>query len=143
MRSALDASRLPDLPNAGYSTTKEKALSDVMMEVIRGLERDRALMLEIVLSGRILWRKRFVAAYRWLKADSELADAVFGYLVLLAGPNPEAQKARLQQMQAQQQTQSWDHRLRTLLRHAKDRKGLEQDILRESINAQKGRVTVS
>ncbi len=137
MRDPFFHSRLPDLPNAGYATRQEKALSDVMMELIRGLERDRLLLLEVVIKGKVLWRKRFVKAYRHIKADAEFADAVFGYLVLLAGSNPEAQKARLELANTQGAETAWDKRLRTLMRQAKDRKGLEMDIVRESLKPRK------
>ena len=39
--------RLPDLPNAGYATTREKRLSDEMMEFIRQIERDRMRLLHV------------------------------------------------------------------------------------------------
>lgn len=127
----LRASYLGELPNAGYVTPAQKQLSDAVMFLIRGMERDRLLLLEVVLKGRAYWRKTFTSAYRAIKADDELADAVFGYLVLLAGPNPDAQKARIEQLQSQQQTQQWDRRLSTLLKHRKDRHALETDIVRE------------
>jgi hypothetical protein len=131
MADALSASRLPDLPHAGYRSKTARELSDAMMFLIRGLERDRLLLLEVVINGRAKWRKAFVKAYRAIKADTEFADAVFGYLVLLAGPHPDAQKARLEQLEAQRQTQTWDKRLSTVLRHSKDRHALETDIMRE------------
>ncbi len=130
-------SRLPDLPNAGYATRAQKELSDAIMFLIRGFERDRLLLLETVIKGQKLWRKRFISAFRVIKADAEFADAVFGYLVLLAGANPEAQKARLELVNTQGAESQWDKRLRTLLRQAKDRKGLEMDIVRESLKPRK------
>jgi hypothetical protein len=123
--------RLPDLPHAGYATSTQRSLSDAIMFLIRGLERDRLLLLDVVLNGQKKWRKHFKAAYRAIKADDEFADAVFGYLVLLAGPMPDAQKARLEMQAAQRQTEAWDKRLRTVLRHSKDRHQLETDIMRE------------
>lgn len=133
----LAASRLPDLPEAGYATKTERELTDAIMFLIRGMERDRLLLLETVIQGRTKFRRVFIKAYRAIKADAELADAVFGYLLLLAGPNPEAQKARLQQMQSQQATQQWDHRMRTVLQHAKDRRILDEDIARELLKARR------
>jgi hypothetical protein len=130
-------SRLPDLPTAGYATRQQKELTDAIMFLCRGLERDRLLLLETVIKGRTLWRKRFISAFRAIKADAEFADAVFGYLVLLAGPNPHDQKARLELANTQGAESQWDKRLRTLLRQAKDRKGLEMDIVRESLKARK------
>ncbi len=137
LRDPFAHSRLPDLPHAGFATQTQKELSDAMQFLIRGLERDRPLLLDVVIKGQKMWRKRFIGAYRAIKADTEFADAVFGYLVLLAGPNPEAQKARLELSAQQQRESSWDKRLRTLLRQAKDRQGLEMDIVRESIQARK------
>lgn len=135
------AVRLPDLPHAGYATRTQRELSDAMMFLIRGFERDRLLLLETVQYGAGLWRKRFKKAYRAIKADDAIADAVFGYLVLLAGENIEAQKAQLQQLERQRVTQSWDFRLRTLLDHAKSRKNLQMDILRESLKARRHTVS--
>lgn len=133
MSDPLSHSRLPDLPNAGFHTKAQRELSDAMMFLIRGMERDRFLLLETVIKGQSLWRKRFRSAFKAVKADDEFADAVFGYLVLLAGPDPQAQKARLGLLSAHQQTTSWDKRLMTKLRLARDRKDLEMDILRESL----------
>lgn len=124
-------SRLPDLPNAGYQTPTQRQLSDAIMFLIRGLERDRLLLLEIVLGGKLVWRKRFVAAYRAIRADSEMADAVYGYLELLAGPNPDAQKAILEGQIRQSQRESWDKRLSTLLTHQQDQAALHDAIDRE------------
>lgn len=137
MADPIAASRLPDLPNAGYATRTQRELSDAMMFLIRGFERDRLLLLETVLHGKTLWRRRFIAAFRAIKADAEFADAVFGYLVLLSGPNPEAQKARLQQMEQQQSVRQWDHRLRTVFQHAKERRILDEDIAKELLKARR------
>ena len=133
MSDALNASRLPALPNAGYASRKQRELSDAMMFLVRGFERDRYLLLETVLKGQMLWRKRFKAAFRVIGADDEFADAVFGYLVLLAGPNPDAQKARLELMHTHNATSRWDKRFATMLKHAKEGKLLEIDIVRESL----------
>jgi len=136
-RDPLTESRLPDLPNAGFHTRAQRELSDAMMFLIRGLERDRYLLLETVIKGQALWRKRFKSAFRAIKADDEFADAVFGYLVLLAGPNPDAQKARLELMHTHQSLTSWDKRLATRMRLAREGKDLEIDIVRESLKARK------
>lgn len=133
MRDPIAESRLPDLPNAGYQTRAQRELSDAIMFLIRGLERDRLLLLETVIHGRITWRKRFKKAYRAIKADDEFADAVFGYLCLLAGPNPEAQKAQLEQVLRHQHNRTWDRRLSTLMKLERERKDLVQDILKESL----------
>lgn len=141
MSDPLAHSRLPDLPHAGHATRAQREVSDAIMFLIRGLERDRLLLLEVVCKGQLLFRKRFVKEYRAIKADSESADAVFGYLQLLAGPNPEGQKARLEQMYQHHVRQRWDRRLRTLMRLERERQDLVQDIVRESLKPK--RVTVS
>ena len=131
--------RLPDLPNAGYATRAQKELSDAIMFLCRGFERDRYLLLETVIKGKLLWRKRFISAFKAIKADEQFADAVFGFLCLLAGDEStwEGQKAQLELMHTQRAESSWDKRLRTMLRQAKDRKGLEMDIVRESLKPRK------
>lgn len=135
MSDPLRASRLPELPNAGYRTKAERELSDAMMFLIRGLERNRLLLLEVVIGGPRVWRQRFKAAYKAIQADDTFADAVFGYLVLLAGPNPAAQKARLELALRQQQTQSWDKRIRTLMAQSKDTRALLEAIQRDEAKA--------
>jgi len=131
MSDPLSASRLPDLPDAGYSTGLQRELSDAIMFLIRGIERDRLLLLQVVIEGQKTWRKRFLQAYRVIKADEEFADAVFRYLVLLAGPNPDAQKAILEGMERQRRQETWDKRLSTLLTYSKDRQRLEDAIAKE------------
>lgn len=85
MADPITASRLPELPNDGYATTREREMSDAMMTIIRGWERDRAgLLLPMVLGGRDKWRHLFIKAYKGIQAGSDQADAVYGYLVLLA-----------------------------------------------------------
>ena len=131
MSDPLSHSRLPDLPHAGYGSAKARELSDAMMFLLRGMERDRPLLLETVIQGQMLWRKRFVKAFRVIHADTDFADAVFGYLVLLAGPNPHAQQAILQGQAQQAAVTRWDKRLSTLMRGAKDAQSLLKDIQRE------------
>ena len=92
-------SRLPDLPNAGYSTRAEKALSDTVMTFIRALERDRIVLLKIVIDGPQKFKSVCGKRWRGARVPSELLDAVFGYLQLLAGDNPRGQYERLTQMQ--------------------------------------------
>lgn len=129
--AALAASRLPELPHAGYSTARQKALSDAMMFLIRGFERDRPVLLKVVLAGAIRWRRTFTREFRWLRADSELADAVFGYLVRLAGPNPEAQLARVQLSQQQARHRRWDFRFKTARRQRADAQALLDAIAKD------------
>ncbi len=108
-----------------------------MMFLIRGFERDRYLLLETVLKGQQLWRKRFKSAFRVIGADDEFADAVFGYLVLLAGPNPDAQKAQLELQHSQSAVTRWDKRVSTLIKHAREGRILEADVVRETLKPRK------
>jgi len=87
--------RLPDLPNDGYATKREKAISDEMMQFIRSAERDRLYLLSIVCDGKAKFRRIIKKEWRHLKATDETADAIFGYLVLLAGNDPERQRDAL------------------------------------------------
>lgn len=138
--AAIAASRLPDLPNAGYSTRKERELSDAEMFIIRGLERDRLTMLSIVIEGSKLWRDRFVKAYRCIGATVEQADDVFRYLVLLCGPNPDEQRETLLQQQRQAAQQRWDYRQSTQRLFAKANRELGLDFQKERVKRSKYRV---
>lgn len=95
MKDEFSGSRLPDLPDAGYSTQRERQLSDEIMMYIRGAERNRLLLLMNVCEGREKFRRVTKKAWRHLKVDDALCDAVFGYLVLLAGKDPELQRDEL------------------------------------------------
>ncbi len=90
--------RLPDLPNDGYSTRREKALSDEVMFFIRGAERDRLLLLSLVCDGKDKFRRVARKAWSHLKIDTEMCDAVFGYLEILAGAYPHLQRDMLLKM---------------------------------------------
>lgn len=87
--------RLPDLPNAGYSTKRERGLSDAIMFFIRNAERDRLYLLSLVCDGEDKFTKVFMKAFRFLRVDREMTHAVWGYLVLLAGQKPEEQLEQL------------------------------------------------
>jgi hypothetical protein len=87
--------RLPDLPNAGYSTAREKALSDEIMFFVRGCERNRLLLLTIVCDGKEKFRPIARKAWSHLRVDTDMADAVFGYLQMLAGKYPHLQRDEL------------------------------------------------
>lgn len=75
---------LPDIPNAGYATDREKRLSDSIQEFMRQIERDRARLLTIVLGGLEQWRR--VAGDIWrvyrIGEDHQLLDAIFHYFEL-------------------------------------------------------------
>lgn len=138
--AALAASRLPNKPNAGYATSAQKLLSDSINQLITDLERNRLLLLEVVIGGKARFRRHFKAAYRFAKADDEAADAVFGYLELLGkrgGDDLQAQKARLEMAAQHARRQRWDHRLRTALALSKDRRALEDAIAKETAQAEK------
>lgn len=94
-RDKFAAVRLDDLPNAGYSTTREKELSDTVMFFLRGAERDRLWLLSMVCDGKDKFRSVLRKAWKHLRADHELIDAVYGYLVLLAGKYPHLQRDEL------------------------------------------------
>lgn len=100
MTDPFAASRLPDLPTAGYATQKEKAITDAVMFFIRDIERDRLCLLDIVCGGREKFRRVLGKEWRHLgnAVDTDIKDAVFGYLVLLAGDHPEAQRDKLLDM---------------------------------------------
>ena len=99
MRDKFHASRLPDLPIAGYATNREKELTDAVMFFLRGAERDRLWLLSMVCDGRVKFRRVMAHAWRYIKADEDLIDACYGYLVLLAGPMPHEQRDKLLRLQ--------------------------------------------
>lgn len=78
--------RLPDIPNDGYATRREKALSDEVMFFIRGCERNRRLLLTIVSSGKEKFRVIGRKAWSHLRVDTDLCDAVYASLVATAFP---------------------------------------------------------
>lgn len=98
MRDPFHAHRLPDLPNAGYATKTEKAVSDTVMEFLRQIERNRLLLLKIVIDGPYKWRKVAGGKWRGAHLDTDFLQAIFGYMQLLAGDDPKGQYDRLIQM---------------------------------------------
>jgi hypothetical protein len=99
MRDPFASSRLPDLPNAGYATKRERAVSDMIQEFIRQIERDRVALLDIVCSGLGKWRKVCAGVLRGARMETELVDAIYHYLTLLAGDHPAQQLQNLLTMQ--------------------------------------------
>lgn len=97
---AFAASRLGPLPNAGYATAREREVSDMIMQFIRTIERDRICLLDIVSSGRARWRQVCNKALRGARMETELVDAIFDYLAVLAGPDPMTQLGNLLHMKA-------------------------------------------
>jgi len=99
MADPLDASRLPDLPIAGYSTQREKETTDAIMFFMRGVERDRILLLSIVIDGKGKFRHLAMKQWRGLAIDHDLVDSVWEYFKLQAGEYPIQQRDRLLRMQ--------------------------------------------
>jgi hypothetical protein len=104
------AYHLPDLPNAGYATAREKALSDAIMQFMREIERDRVRLLTIVLEGREKWRR--VAGDIWsgfrIGQEIGLLDSIYDYFTLQAVPI-QTQRALLK---ARQNPAKWQDILR-------------------------------
>jgi hypothetical protein len=74
---------LPDIPDAGYATHRQRELTDQVMLFMRDTERDRVRLLSIVLDGLEKWRKVAGSVLpSW--ADTELLDAIFHYFELQA-----------------------------------------------------------
>lgn len=88
-------SRLPDLPIDGYASFRQKELTDAIMYFLRATERDRLALLDMVCQGPHKFRHVAGTAWRAFGVDTDLVDAVFGYLVLLAGVHPQAQRDAL------------------------------------------------
>lgn len=111
MRDEFAHSRLPDLPTAGYSTRRQRELTDGIMLFIRGIERDRLLLLSVVLDGPQKFRTILGKHWRHLNTQlaSDLKEQIFAYLVLLAGPNPAQQRDNLLRMQEDQINRSSLH----------------------------------
>lgn len=78
--------RLPDLPNAGYATLREKQLTDAVMQFMREIERDRARLLTIVIEGKAKWRMCAVEVWGALRVDQDhqLLDSIYDYFTLQA-----------------------------------------------------------
>lgn len=92
------SSRLGDLPNDGYSTRRERELSDAVMLFMRAIERDRKVLLLIVVEGPDVFRGRMLKEWRGLRPARDLVDKVFQYFVRQAGPNPLGQLEALSRM---------------------------------------------
>jgi hypothetical protein len=76
---------LPDLPNVGYATQREKAGTDAIMMHMRAVERDRLLLLTIVVEGRERYRQLGRQAFgNSLAIPDEALDAIYDYFTLQA-----------------------------------------------------------
>ena len=114
------ASRLGDLPDAGYATYRQKQTSDLVMFWLREIERNRFLLLSIVVDGWDKWRKIAGAAWdinkggRSTAMTTDLLKLVWDYMVKLAGENPASQLLTLQGIR-QREALYWDFRKATAL----------------------------
>jgi hypothetical protein len=75
---------LPDLPNAGYGSRREREASDAIMLFMRDCERDRPRLLAIVCEGPDTWRRVASDLWRGFPISTDLIDAVYKYFVLQA-----------------------------------------------------------
>jgi hypothetical protein len=101
--AAPDLPHLPDLPDAGYATRRERELTDSIMLAMRAIERDRLQLLSIVLDGQTKWRRVLRTSWRGLRISNDLADAMYAYFTLQAAP-PAFQRELLD---AQQNPWKW------------------------------------
>ena len=136
-RRAIEASRLPDLPDAGYATRRQKETSDAIMFWLRGVERNRPLLLSIVIDGVDKWHKVAGSVWRGLLIDREILDSVFSFMVRLAGENPAQQLLILHGMQQEAARTAWDKRKVTRDALRKARNLDMSDLMREQSKPRK------
>jgi len=125
---ALKASRRPDVVNVGYSTTKERKASDVIMFWMRTVERTRPLLLSIVMDGIEQWRKTARKQFRPFGIGDEAIDGIFRVFVQWAGPNPAEQYMILQGQMAAQEREAWDKRQSVSLATASILKKTKEEV---------------
>lgn len=137
MSDAADrASRLGDLPDAGYSTYRQKQTSDLVMFWLREIERNRFLLLSIVVDGWDKWKK--IAGRAWdvnkggrsTAMGSDLLRLVWDYMVKLGGPNPASQLLILE-AQKRREALHWDFRKATAQALIKAQLEAQGDLARE------------
>jgi hypothetical protein len=77
---------LPDLPTAGYATIRERELTDMVMQFMREVERDRLRLLTIVIEGKTRWRSVAGSIWRGHRIGEEhaLLDSIYDYFTLQA-----------------------------------------------------------
>jgi len=107
--------RLPDLPNAGYATQRERELTDCVMDFMRQTERNRLLLLTIVIEGKGKWRKMAGSIWRGLRVgeDHQLLDSIYDYFTLQAC-RPGTQRLLLA---AQRNPDKWREIVRIVMPH--------------------------
>ncbi len=120
MSDPLSASRLGDLPDAGYATKRQRETSDAIMFFMRDVERNRVLLLSIVVDGIDQWRKVGARAWKGLLIDRDLLDSIYrgfpvGALLFWqqAGVNPAEQLLILIGQAEQAKRAAWDKRAST------------------------------
>jgi hypothetical protein len=142
MADPVKSSYLGDLPDAGYATHRQKATSDLVMFWLRHVERDRYLLLSIVVDGYDKWRK--VAGKAWdinrggrsTAMSSDLLLLVWGYMLKLAGENPASQLLTLQGMK-ERELKHWDFRKATALALTKAQIDAQLDLAKEQAKPKK------
>ncbi len=115
---------LPDLPNAGYATQREKELSDLVMDFMRQTERNRLLLLTIVIEGKAKWRKLAASVWSGLRIgeDHQLLDSIYDYFTLQAC-RPRTQRLLLT---AAQNPAKWREIVKIVMPHLeKERESLK------------------
>ncbi len=86
---------LPDLPNVGYATQRERTGTDQIMLFIRAIERDRLRLLTTVCDGLEKWRRIAGSIFgASSNITTEALDEMFRYFELMA-VKPETQRALL------------------------------------------------
>jgi hypothetical protein len=111
---AESASRLPELPNAGYASQRAKFTSDVICNFLRTVERNRPFLLTIVTDGLEKWLRTATRAWRYgMVIDGDILRSVWSYMVRMAGPNPEAQLHALHGMMRIDEITQFDTRATT------------------------------
>ncbi len=126
------ASRLPDLPHAGYASNRAKFTSDVIMNFLRTVERNRPFLLTIVTDGIDKWLKTAGRAWRFgMVIDGDILRSVFSYMVQMAGPNPEAQLHALHGMMRIEEITQFDTRAKTRTALTEGLRAAMKDLRRE------------
>lgn len=91
--------RLPDIPDAGYETRRARETTDAIMIFLRAVERDRVLLLSIVIDGKDKFRHHALKQWRGLLVNDDIANSMWEWLALNAGANPVAQRDAILRMQ--------------------------------------------
>lgn len=106
---------LPDLPTAGYATQRERELTDNIMQFMRDTERNRLLLLTIVIEGKANWRIKAGHVWRGLKIgeDHQLLDSIYDYFTLQAC-RPRTQRLLLS---AAKNAAKWRELVRMVMPH--------------------------